>query len=189
MPIGGPPNLEETITKLQHMEYWIQKNGGSREDIAIIQKEIKRVRGKIPTTLVLRERPTPRQTYVQIRGDFLRLAVRPQVRDINREFVGLHGGHRAHSRLVAVHCREIRKAICGQDRPGILLQISSVLSSHRVNVEELASERISAPMDGSMLFQARATVLLPPDLSVASLRTGLEKIATDLMVDVQLQPK
>jgi len=77
----------------------------------------------------------------------------------------------------------------GQDRPGILLQISSALASQHVNVEELASERISAPMDGSMLFQARATVLLPPDLSVASLRGGLEKIASDLMVDVQLQPK
>jgi hypothetical protein len=72
MPIGGPPNLEDTIAKLQHMEFWLQKNGGSREDIAIIQKEIRRVRGKVQTTLVMRERPTPRQTYVQIRGDFLR---------------------------------------------------------------------------------------------------------------------
>ncbi len=72
MPIGGPPNLEDTIAKLQHMEFWLQKNGGSREDIAIIQKEIKRVRGKVPTTLAMRERPTPRQTFVQLRGDFLR---------------------------------------------------------------------------------------------------------------------
>ncbi len=30
------------------------------------------MRGKVPTTLVLRERATPRQTFVQIRGDFLR---------------------------------------------------------------------------------------------------------------------
>jgi hypothetical protein len=72
MPIGGPPNLEDTIAKLQHMEFWVQKNGGSREDIALIRAEIKRVRGKVPTTLAMRERPTPRQTYVQIRGDFLR---------------------------------------------------------------------------------------------------------------------
>ncbi len=28
MPIGGPPNLEETIAKLQQMEFWLQKNGG-----------------------------------------------------------------------------------------------------------------------------------------------------------------
>ncbi len=72
MPIGGPPNLEDTITKLQHMEFWLQKNGGSREDIEIIRNQIKKVRGKVQTTLVLRERPAPRQTHVQIRGDFLR---------------------------------------------------------------------------------------------------------------------
>ncbi|MCI0705080.1 MAG: DUF1549 and DUF1553 domain-containing protein, partial [Planctomycetia bacterium] len=72
MPIGGPPNLEDTITKLQYMEFWLQKNGGDRDDIGRIRAEIRRVRGKYPTTLVLRERPTPRQTYIQIRGDFLR---------------------------------------------------------------------------------------------------------------------
>ncbi len=72
MPIGGPPRMEETIAKLNHMEFWLQKNGGSREDIAIIRAEVKRVQGKIPTTLVMRERPKPRQTFVQVRGDFLR---------------------------------------------------------------------------------------------------------------------
>ena len=32
-PIGGRDDLEEKIEKLQKMEFWIQKNGGSREDI------------------------------------------------------------------------------------------------------------------------------------------------------------
>ncbi|MBA4188700.1 MAG: hypothetical protein C0467_11935 [Planctomycetaceae bacterium] len=72
MPVGGPPDLEETIAKLKHMEAYIQKNGGSREDIAIIQGQIKRLQGKVPTTLVMRERPKARETHVQIRGDFLR---------------------------------------------------------------------------------------------------------------------
>lgn len=72
MPIGGRPDLEETIAKLNQMEFWLQKNGGSREDIDLIRKEVKRVQGKVPTTLVMRERAQPRQTYVQVRGDFLR---------------------------------------------------------------------------------------------------------------------
>jgi hypothetical protein len=72
MPIGGKPNIEVTIAKLQQMEFWLQKNGGSREDIDRIRAEIKKVQGGVPTTLVLRERATPRQTFVQIRGDFLR---------------------------------------------------------------------------------------------------------------------
>jgi len=78
--------------------------------------------------------------------------------------------------------------LVGQDRPGILHQISRILAAHTVNVEELTSERVSAPMDGTMLFQARASVLLPPAVSIAALRNDLERIAADLMVDVELNP-
>ena len=79
--------------------------------------------------------------------------------------------------------------LVGNDRPGILRSVTSALARHGVNVEELASERVSAPMGGGTLFQARATVLVPPTVSVAAVRTDLEKIATDLMVDLKLQPK
>jgi glycine cleavage system regulatory protein len=78
--------------------------------------------------------------------------------------------------------------LVGQDRPGILHQISRILAQYNVNVEELSSDRVNAPMDGSMLFQARASVLLPANVSIAQLRGELEKIASDLMVDVQLNP-
>ncbi len=80
-------------------------------------------------------------------------------------------------------------SLVGQDRPGILSHISAVLAAHRVNVEELASARINAPMDGSVLFQAEIAVLLPSGLDPAALRADLEKIAADLMVDVQLQAR
>lgn len=78
--------------------------------------------------------------------------------------------------------------LVGQDRPGILHQISRVLAQNGVNVEELSSDRVSAPMDGSMLFQARATVLLPAGVSIGQLRGEIEKIASDLMVDVSIMP-
>ena len=78
--------------------------------------------------------------------------------------------------------------LVGQDRPGILHQISQVLARHRVNVEELSSDCVNAPMDGSILFKARASVLLPAGVLIPQLRTELEKIASDLMVDVQLNP-
>jgi len=78
--------------------------------------------------------------------------------------------------------------LVGQDRPGILHQISRILAQYSVNVEELSSDRINAPMDGSMLFQARISVLLPTGVSIPQLRLELEKIASDLMVDVQLNP-
>ena len=78
--------------------------------------------------------------------------------------------------------------LVGQDRPGILRSVSGVFAAHGVNVEELVSERVNAPMDGGVLFQARATVLVPPNVKLAAVRGDLEKIASDLMVDLKLEP-
>lgn len=77
--------------------------------------------------------------------------------------------------------------IVGHDRPGILRSVSGVFAAHGLNVEELASERVSAPMGGGTLFQAQATVSVPSGVKIAAVRTDLEKIATDLMVDVKLE--
>jgi len=78
--------------------------------------------------------------------------------------------------------------LVGQDRPGILRTVSGVLANHGVNVEELASECVSAPMGGGSLFQARATVRLPETADLGAVRADLEKIAADLMVDLNLKP-
>ena len=79
--------------------------------------------------------------------------------------------------------------LVGQDRTGILRSVSGVLAAHRVNVEELASERVSAPMGGGTLFRATALVSVPATASLPAIRADLEKIATDLMVDLKLQLK
>jgi glycine cleavage system regulatory protein len=80
-------------------------------------------------------------------------------------------------------------AVVGHDRPGILRSVSAVLAQHGLNVEDLASERVSAPMGGGTLFQARATVSVPPGTNLSAVRTDLEKLASDLMVDLTLQPR
>lgn len=79
--------------------------------------------------------------------------------------------------------------LVGHDRPGILRSVSGVLAAHGVNVEELASERVSAPMGGGTLFQARATIVVPAHGNLSLVRADLEKIAADLMVDLKLQAK
>src|SRR5262245_21221431 len=78
--------------------------------------------------------------------------------------------------------------LVGMDRPGILRSVSGVFAAHGVNVEELASERVNAPMDGGVLFQARATVFVPDNVRLTAVRTDLEKIVADLMVDLKLVP-
>jgi glycine cleavage system regulatory protein len=76
--------------------------------------------------------------------------------------------------------------IVGQDRPGIIREISRALATHGINVEELQTERSSAAMSGETLFKARATLNIPPKCDVAGLRQELEKIASDLIVDISL---
>lgn len=75
--------------------------------------------------------------------------------------------------------------IVGQDRPGIVRSISKALAQNGVNVEELHTERSSAPMSGEMLFHANVKVTLPTQCDTAILRQSLERIAADLMVEIQ----
>jgi glycine cleavage system regulatory protein len=76
--------------------------------------------------------------------------------------------------------------IVGQDRPGIVRQISGALADFGINVEELETECASAAMSGETLFKAHARVSIPEGCDVAEVRRTLEKIAEDLIVEISL---
>jgi glycine cleavage system regulatory protein len=76
--------------------------------------------------------------------------------------------------------------IVGQDRPGIVREISHALASFGVNVEELQTECASAAMSGETLFKARARLSLPEACNAAEIRQKLERIAADLIVEITL---
>ncbi len=78
--------------------------------------------------------------------------------------------------------------LVGQDRPGIVRHIAAALAARGVNVEELVTECVSAPMSGETLFKARARLLLPAGCDVPALRAELERLAADLLVDVVFEP-
>jgi glycine cleavage system regulatory protein len=77
--------------------------------------------------------------------------------------------------------------LVGDDHPGIVSDISRVLAQHRVNIEELESEVRTAPMSGETLFYVRARLRIPSTLTIEELRTILESLAGDLMVDLTIQ--
>ncbi len=77
--------------------------------------------------------------------------------------------------------------IVGHDRPGIVHEISAALARAGVNVEEFSSEVASAPMSGETLFKAAARLQLPEHCDLAVLQRDLEKIASDLLVDVSFK--
>jgi glycine cleavage system regulatory protein len=77
--------------------------------------------------------------------------------------------------------------LMGQDRPGIVREITRVLARLGVNVEELTTECAAAAETGQPIFRAEADLRLPPGVSEAALRDGLEAVAADLMVDISLK--
>ena len=76
--------------------------------------------------------------------------------------------------------------LVGLDRPGIVREISQLLANGGANVEELATDRSSAPMSGEMLFHAKARVRLPGDADLTGLRSALERLASDLLIELRL---
>ncbi len=91
------------------------------------------------------------------------------------------------SKALAKNSRETNMEIIGQDRPGIVREISAALARAGVNVEEFSSEVVSGAMSGEALFKASARLQLPETCDLLSLRMELEKIAADLLVDVSFE--
>jgi glycine cleavage system regulatory protein len=85
--------------------------------------------------------------------------------------------------------KQMQLELVGLDRPGIVREISQLLAASGVNVEELVTNRTSAPMSAEMLFEARAHVRVPASMNVASLRAELQRIASDLVVEVKLEDR
>ncbi len=75
-------------------------------------------------------------------------------------------------------------SLVGNDRPGIVKEISHTLATSQVNVEQLQSECQPAPISGDILFKANLKLKMPPGLSQAALQDELENLADDLMVEI-----
>ncbi len=84
------------------------------------------------------------------------------------------------------HLRRLRLELVGNDREGIIRDISRALAARGVNVEELRTECDSAPMSGTPLFRMVADLASPHSIALDELREVLESLANDLMVDISL---
>jgi len=79
--------------------------------------------------------------------------------------------------------------LVGQDHPGIVHDISHALASLDINVAEFSSGVESASMAGGDLFRAEARLMVPGTVSQEQLRSLLENLADELMVDIALDPE
>ncbi|MDH7639295.1 glycine cleavage system protein R [Sphingomonas oryzagri] len=73
--------------------------------------------------------------------------------------------------------------IVGQDRPGIVRTVTTVLAGLEVNIEAFTTSIEGSAWSGAPLFRAKAELLLPAALALREVREALENISGEIMVD------
>lgn len=85
--------------------------------------------------------------------------------------------------------KPIHLQLVGNDRPGIVRDITGLLTALGVNLERLTTEVAPAPMSSEPLFHAQALLAVPLNLTLDVLQARLETLADDLMVELDLRPE
>ena len=83
--------------------------------------------------------------------------------------------------------RRVQLSLTGLDHPGIILEVSRALRGFDANIEELRTESFTGSMGGEAMFSANAKIALPDTLDTDQVRNVLERIAQDIMVEIELE--
>jgi glycine cleavage system regulatory protein len=79
-------------------------------------------------------------------------------------------------------------SLVGQDRLGIVDQVTAVLSGLGANIETFRSWIDTGSYSGIPLFHAQARLRLPTGLPAERVQAALEDISAEIMVDISLTP-
>ena len=90
----------------------------------------------------------------------------------------------AEGQLSPQPAHQVMLSVTGNDRPGIVHEVASILRQLNINVADLTTGCEPAPHSGAPLFYAHALVALPPQLELDDLVTALESLSDDLVVDI-----
>lgn len=77
--------------------------------------------------------------------------------------------------------------ILAADRPGLVKQITHLLTEAGANVEEIESRVRSAPFSGEQMFEAHCRISLGTSTDRARLARQLESLAEELMCDIDFE--
>ena len=72
------------------------------------------------------------------------------------------------------------------DHPGIVYQISNVLSSMGVNIESMETKTYAAPVSGTPIFQLEADLAVPTKTNINQLRERFAEIQREENIDIDL---
>lgn len=73
--------------------------------------------------------------------------------------------------------------LVGQDRPGIVREVTGVLAGLDVNIEDFVTRTENGAWSGERLFRANARLSIPAGVTSDEVQTALEAISGEIMVD------
>lgn len=85
---------------------------------------------------------------------------------------------------VTTETQELEFVITGNDRQGIVQELSSIITHKGASILRFTSSRQSAPNWGGGLFHAIAKVSLPVGMNADVIVDALEELASDIVVDL-----
>lgn len=74
------------------------------------------------------------------------------------------------------------------DHPGIVYQISGVLSSLGINIEAMETDTYAAPISGTPIFRLAAEISIPAKTNIAQLRERFAAIQREENIDIDIAP-
>ncbi|MCP2635337.1 amino acid-binding ACT protein [Microbacterium sp. HD4P20] len=83
--------------------------------------------------------------------------------------------------------RPLTLQVIGNDHPGIVREISAVLGAHGVSIDRMNTQTRDAAMYGGRLFEATVRARVPASVDLAELTGQLERLASEIQVDVTLE--
>lgn len=72
------------------------------------------------------------------------------------------------------------------DHPGIVYQISGLLSAAGVNIESMETKTYSAPVSGTPIFQLEANLAVPTRTNITQLRQRFNQLQHEENIDIEI---
>ncbi len=82
--------------------------------------------------------------------------------------------------------KTLQFSLMGNDRPGIIRELSQAFASHHINLDELQTNCSSMPWSGDPMFTAHGLLHIPVSVDLDHLSDQLDEISDELGVDIEL---
>ncbi|WP_237068402.1 glycine cleavage system protein R [Microbulbifer guangxiensis] len=91
------------------------------------------------------------------------------------------------SAVAAGKLQTVKLKLIGNDRPGIVREISRALAARQLNLEQLDTGYDSTPWSGEPLFTANCTISVAENMDLEGLQEELDAIADELGVEIDCE--